>query len=576
MKKYLVMFIALMIFVNCSEKKPQNIQKNVDKIEILSYNPLPYKVLNWKQKALDYNEIVFDKKEGQYLPLSKIDSNGNLSMLAYVGDNRSFDGGQEAINVFAALLSGELVGKDETKYIDKLEGFYNKEYKIFTNNVGGKGGQTFWYEIFPNILYSKLYLKNHKSDTKMEARFKEISDSWGTVGEWLVAKQDLNYTSYDFAKKEGVILGWNEPDAAIGIAYLQLLAYEHFKDEKYLTNAKNLMLLVDKYPGNPFYEILTAYGPYTATVLNSKYGMSLNVEKYFNWLLNGDSDVRQGWGVMQGRWKDYDVSGLVGSVTDNGGYAFAMNTFATAEAISALPKYDARYANVVGKWLYNIVVNSRLFYRDGISKNNQNITEWSADTKFAIPFEGLRFEENGKIAVATGDAKKYNWAKTDFSLYSGSYSGFIANIYEETNDKSVMKFNLNANDYFSENKYPMYLYFNGSNDNKKTLVKLSEKSKVYDVTSKVILAENVEEYNLEIPTKSSIVIAIIPQNEKIKLEKNNVVADNNFVASSQNLALNIKNFNTDKSINGKVEIGFEATAENCKIIVPHKKEQPKQ
>ena len=35
---------------------------------------------------------------------------------------------------------------------------------------------------------------------------------------------------------------------------------------------------------------------------------------------------RYGWGVMAGRWGDYDVSGLQGSILDGGGYAFFMNS----------------------------------------------------------------------------------------------------------------------------------------------------------------------------------------------------------------------------------------------------------
>ena len=55
-------------------------------------------------------------------------------------------------------------------------------------------------------------------------------------------------------------------------------------------------------------------------------------------------------------------TGLVGSTTDGEGYAFAMNTFQWAGALTPVARYDTRYAHDIGKWMLNLANAARLFY----------------------------------------------------------------------------------------------------------------------------------------------------------------------------------------------------------------------
>ena len=63
-----------------------------------------------------------------------------------------------------------------------------------------------------------------------------------------------------------------------------------------------------------------------------------------------------------GRWGNYDCDGLLGSIDNRGGYAFAMNTYAQAGALVPLVRYDTRYARAIGKWMLNLANSARLFY----------------------------------------------------------------------------------------------------------------------------------------------------------------------------------------------------------------------
>ena len=118
-----------------------------------------------------------------------------------------------------------------------------------------------------------------------------------------------------------------------------------------------------------FYEILPQLAPYVAARMNAQFGTDYDVRKYFDWILGG-STARPGWGTILQRWGSYDAYGLIGSQTDGGGYAFAMNTF-SAPLFAATAKYDPRFADTVGRWMLNIHNAARFFYPDQMPAGNQ-------------------------------------------------------------------------------------------------------------------------------------------------------------------------------------------------------------
>jgi len=98
-------------------------------------------------------------------------------------------------------------------------------------------------------------------------------------------------------------------------------------------------------------------GIYTAARLNAEQGTNYDVEKMINWVFDGctDPQARHGWGIIVGKWGDYDVSGLQGSIIDGGGYAFLMNSIKMAWPLVPMVKYEPRFANRIGTWMLNSV-----------------------------------------------------------------------------------------------------------------------------------------------------------------------------------------------------------------------------
>lgn len=532
-------------FVSAEEtNKPA--EKMIRQVEKMPSLPESFKILDWKTLAKNYDSFIFDfQKEGQYLPtiwLDKTHHNMNkdsFGLYSYIGKNsQGSDGSQEAINAMAAVLSATLVGIDKSNqnnhdYVEMLQTYYNKENKenVILNNPKTVSGQSFWYEIFPHILFYQLayYYPNVNN---MEAIMKDTADRWYDAVMSLGGMDkdvDFNYTAFDFKNMQPMNNEkWIEPDAAAGVALIQYYAYKKFGDKKYLEATKLCMDFLEEREDNPNYEILSSYMPYIAARLNHEEGTNYNIDKMINWLFDSDSSVRNGWGIINEKWGDYDVHGLVGSTTDGGGgYAFAMNTFNTAGALTPLVRYDKRYAKAIGKWMLNLTNNSRLFYKNELPKDLQSGTDWKEDSEGVIPYEGIRKAFNDKTPYAGGDPTVYGWGATDFSLYSGSHAGILASIIGKTNVEKILQIDLLKTDYFIDKAYPTYLYYNPYKESKDVKIALpgNETVDIYDTVSETYVLKNVKgEVSFKMAEDSASVIVIVPTGTKINNHNNQLKA----------------------------------------------------
>jgi hypothetical protein len=132
---------------------------------------------------------------------------------------------------------------------------------------------------------------------------------------------------------------WREGDAIAGVAWIEYMAWARSGERKYLDAARRAMEALDDFDRSTFYEVLLPYGVTLAARMNAEHGCDYDVTQLLNWCLDGNNACRPGWGVIAGHWNGYDVSGLQGSITDGGGYAFAMNTFERPPP-HPLPRYD--------------------------------------------------------------------------------------------------------------------------------------------------------------------------------------------------------------------------------------------
>lgn len=279
------------------------------------------------------------------------------------------------------------------------------------------------------------------------------------------------------------------------------------------------------------YEVLLPYGALVAARMNAELGRHYDVTRFLNWCFDGDSYCRSGWGAISDTWGGSDTDGLIGSIPDGGGYAFAMNTFDWAGALAPVARYDQRFAHDLGKWLLNVANNSRLFYSTYVPANHQSSPNWLNGTNDFIAYEGLRKSWNGTNLYATGDALRNGWSGTDYALYGGSHVGLLAALVGRTSDDKILQLDLLATDFFKDAAYPTYLIYNpyttsttfstsfgtGTND-------------LLDITGEKFLATNVTgSVNLTFPADSAVVVVVIPSDAAMGTQAGRMFANGRIV-----------------------------------------------
>jgi len=527
--------------------------KTINRVELMPNIPSPFRMRDWKGLAKAYDEFVFNfDLNGDFLPLIWWDKShrnfkrNTFGLPSFVGSTRQGkDGFQEAINCVAAVLGATLVGINKGNqgghnWVLMCENYYNvdnREY-LFLNTANWKTGRSFWYEILPNILFYQL--AHYYPDTgNCQSEMRIVADRWyeacvamgASINPWKVPNFD--WTAFNFNSRKPLYNGrWREPDAAAGIAWLEYMAYIKWKEPKYLTTAEWSMQFLQKRVENPFYEILLPYGAYVAARMNAEIGRNYDVQKFLNWCFNGDSVCRPGWGVIAERWGDYDCYGLVGSTTDGGGYAFAMNTFQMAAALVPLVRYDSCFARAIGKWMLNAANAARLFYADFHHAKHQSCGFWTGDANHVIAYEGLRKVWDGRSPYATGDAINLAYGAIDFSLYGSSHVGIFGGIINPTNDEKILQLNCLKTDFYHDKAYPTYLYYNPYKIEKAVEIDVGPEAKdFYNAVTHSFLQKNVSYRDTFIlSADSAAVVVISPADGEIAYEAekmliNGVVVD---------------------------------------------------
>lgn len=379
--------------------------------------PEPFAMRDWSQVTRDYIDFVFDfERRGDHLPLVRWldEDHTTISIPAYIGGKRE----PEAINYLAAVVSGSLVGLDMRSHrgrdwVALGKQFYSEQEGVYVNRLRATTGKSFWYDIFPNVLFYQVNIL-YPHDPERDRQAFSIALKWHEVCVALGGKSlppalpNFDHTGFCLATMQPTEAGWIEPEAAAGIAWLEYMAWVQFKDPRFLATADWAVRALEARPADksPLYEVLLPYGALAAARMNAETGSSYDVDKLLNQCFEprGRPQARPGWGVISDRWQNCDVHGLVGSTTDGEGYAFAMNTFQWAGALVPLARYDTRYARDIGKWMLNLSNAARLFYPNAHDAEHQSSYDWSAahDEKSAIAYEGIRKWKRG-AAVATAD-----------------------------------------------------------------------------------------------------------------------------------------------------------------------------
>ncbi|XID92763.1 hypothetical protein ACF3MZ_30655 [Paenibacillaceae bacterium WGS1546] len=574
-------------FASGEPAQEQTVQKRIRKVQQMPSLPEPYSMKDWRETALAYDRFVFDfSRQGEFLPTGWWDrthfnmDEDTFGLMSYVGKfGQGADGTQEAINMMAAVLGATLVGIDKSdqsghNYVHMLQTFYNKDNgeNVILNNPDTVSGQTFWYELLPHILFYAL--SSYYPDVKnMDDIMRSTADLWAAAVQELGGKYgraDFDYTAFNFYKMEPFRNDkWTEPDAAAGVAMLAYMAYAKFGDPAYLKAAELSMDFMQRQMDNPLYEVLLYFAPYVAARMNAEQGTQYDVNKFVNWVFDGGSKARDGWGTIVERWGEYDAHGLFGSLNDNGGYAFAMNTFAAFGALAPVVRYDPRYARDIGKWMLNAANQSRLFYADALPPDHQSGAGWTGDPERVIPYEGLRKELKGVTPYASGDPTVYAWGNTDFSLYSGSYVGFLGGLIEKTDVEGILKIDCLKTDYFHDRAYPTFLYYNPYDSGKRVQMTGlgSEPVDLFDaVTGKFVARGAKERATLQIAGDHAAVLVVVPAGSKVSAKQGRQWIDGVYVAPVAKPAVNILDLQNRQSVGGRVKLNVEAAVPSGKKI----------
>jgi intracellular sulfur oxidation DsrE/DsrF family protein len=571
----LVILFCISLFLSCTNREDEYYgdkieQVAIHRVEAMPNLPQPYQMMDWKAKAKAFDRFIFDwNNKSEIGPLIWLDDNrrnvdqttfGLYTAIKDIRQGKNVNNGEfhESLNSLAAILGAGLVGIDKTNqegynYVKMVQNYFNTEtgWNIMMNNttpsvalLGGGYGRDWWYDVFPNALYYVV--------CDVFPGVEGADEIQHTIAEQFVKADSVlngnyDYSWFDYARMEGKINGIPlQQDAAGGHAYVLMCAYRKYGDSRYLNHSKSAVEALLSQKESRFYEVLLPLGVYTAACLNATEGTDYDVRKLLDWVFDGCKSPtgRNGWGVIVDKWGDYDVSGLQGSITDKGGYAFLMNSIKPAWPFVPMVKYQPQFARAIGKWMLNNANACRLFYPMDIDSRHQWLPESQTITNNNVSYEGLcRQDAYGKPAlkgispVAIGDGP--NWIKgnpdeTMFSVYSSSPVGILGAIVEETDVEGILQLDCNATDFYTERPYPVYLYYNPYNESRSVTFNSSRKVDLFDIIKKEYVAKNLAgDGKIEIPADEARVIVVLPAGIKVEKENGKLIVNKKHIISYQ-------------------------------------------
>ena len=543
-------------------------QVTINRIDSMPDIPVTYQMLDWKKKARDFDKFVFDwentSKVGPLIWLDNARRNidqptfGLYTAVKDIRQGKNVNNGEfhESLNSLAAILGAGLVGIDKTNqdgynYVKMAQNYFNSDtgWNIVMNNttssVGSKGGgygRDWWYDVLPNALYYAVCDVFPGVDGA-ESIQKSIAEQFTKADSVLNGNYDYSY--FDYGKMRGGINHITfQQDIDGGHDYVLLCAYRKFGDVRYLNHSKSAIEALLSQKESRFYEALLPLGVYTAAYLNATEGANYDVQKLLNWVFDGCKSPtgRTGWGIIVGKWGDYDVSGLQGSITDGGGYAFLMNSIKPAWPFVPMVKYQPQYAKAIGKWMLNNASACRLFYPGYIDEKHQWAPELKDITNNNIAYEGLRkFDDYGKESlkgvspVAIGDGPKWidgNPTESMFSVYSSSPVGILGAIVDTTNVKGILKLDCNATDFYASRPYPVYLYYNPYDIDEHINYQTKQAVDLFDIVSKKYVARGISKDGVfTIPAKEACIIVELPAGTELSLDGKHIWANKQYIIS---------------------------------------------
>lgn len=564
--------IAVCLLTACSETK-QSFGTKIEQVAINRVDSMPdipgsYKMTDWREKAKAYDRFIFDwnnkSEAGTLIWLD--DSRRNVDQTTFglytaikdIRQGKNANNGEfhESLNSLAAILGAGLVGIDKTNqdgynYVKMVQNYFNSAngWNIMMNNTnpkvaleGGGYGRDWWYDVLPNALYYAVcdVFPNVEGAENIQ---RNIAEQFVKADSVLNGNYDYSY--FDYGQMKGYVSHIPmQQDAAGGHAYVLLCAYQKFGDPRYLKHSKSAIEALLSQKESRFYEALLPLGVYTAAYLNATEGTNYDVHKLLDWVFDGCKSPagRTGWGIIVDKWGDYDVSGLQGSITDGGGYAFLMNSIKPVWPFVPMVKYQPQFAKAIGKWMLNNASACRLFYPGDIDEKHQWAPELKNMTSNNVSYEGLRKADDygketlkGVSPVAIGDGPKWikgNPTESMFSVYSSSPVGILGAVVNKTDVEGILRLDCNATDFYTAKPYPVYLYYNPFKEVRTVTYQASQPCDLFDIVSKEYIAKNVNSSGaIEIPANDARVVVELPTGTELNLTDGKIIANKQYIIS---------------------------------------------
>jgi hypothetical protein len=535
--------------------------KSIPRVNQMADIPQPLLIIDYKKLALRFDSTVFDfNAKGKYWPMVWLDSSKKnfpqtvVGLYTALGDVRQGTNNKgmfhEALATMGAALGATLVGIDKTNqqginYVAMLKNYFNKEtgWNIMMNNtcpevalLGGGYGRDWWYDVYPNVLFYAVYEK-YPGEPGLTEIAKTIADKFYAADSVLNGNYNWSYFDYGLMKpmKNNICA---QPDVAAGHAYVLYSAYKKFGDTKYLKGALSALTALEAQPRNPAYEVLMPFGAYLSARINAEQGKQFNIDSMLHWSFDGTAICREGWGVLVGNWNGTDISGIVGSTVDHGGYGFLMNTYDAAWPLVPMVRYNQSYATAIGKWMLNAANAARFFYPQYMPDDHETIPELAGVTKGVIGYEGIihkssyKKHENLKGPVAQGDGPLWvpgkNPEVSQFSVYGSGHAGIFGSIIRNTNVAGILQLNLLATDFYHDNAYPSFLYYNPYIKAKTISIKVDAGKKVdlYNTVTQRFIARNISSVaSIKLSPKNAAVIVSVPSGGKLSYKANKMLVN---------------------------------------------------